>query len=132
MANALAGISDVASLAPELDIDVPQVEALLTYASAMVRAEAGQAWTDDAPDGVAQLVALMVVRALRVPEGVSQETIGNYSVSYAASATDRLYLTKTERSFIRRVAGRGNLFSINTCGTPGYLGVPPEDESTWS
>lgn len=132
---ALATITDISDRAPDLmdSLDANQAEALLGDASAILRSYAGRTWTNDdgdelegVPDGIPGVVALMVIRALRVPEGVSQETIGNYSVAYASGASDRFYLTKTEKAFVRRVASRSTgAFSISTYGEPGYLG---EDE----
>lgn len=136
----LATLTDVLARAPEMQsgLDPLQVEALLDDASAILRSFAGREWVnttrdalEDVPDGVTGIVALMVIRALRVPEGVTQETVGNYSVSYAVTASDRLYLTKTEKAFIKRAAARGmGAFSIDTYGAVGYLGI--EEDADWT
>lgn len=134
----LATVDDIAELAPDITADADQAGRLLVLASAIVREEANRTWVSDegdvlegVPDGIPELVALMVIRALRVPEGVTQETIGNYSVSYAAAATDRLYLTKTEKAFIKRtVSGPTGAFSISTHGAVGYLGI--EEDVDWT
>lgn len=132
----LATNADVMSRAPDLVIDHYQVEMLLGDASAIVRTYAGRDWVDDGalsgvPEGIPGLVAMMVIRALRVPEGVTQETTGNYSVTYSSYASDRLYLTRTDKAFIRKVSsGSTGAFSISTYGAVGYLGA--EDDEDWT
>jgi hypothetical protein len=127
----LATIADVRDRAPDITLDDFQVAALLADASAIVRAYAGMTWVDSAtgelsgvPDGVVGIVSSMVIRYLRAPEGIAEERIGNYSVNYAsayAAATDRLYLTKSDKAILRSVMSRG-AFSIATHGVPGWLG----------
>lgn len=114
----LATPDDIAALAPDLTLDDGQAERLLALASAKVRAYAHRTWMNVAgdalegvPDGVPELVALMVVRALRAPAEVSQERIGNYQVSYTNPA-DRLYLTKDDKRMLRTGS---SAFTINTC-----------------
>ena len=132
----LATIADVRDRAPDITLDDFQVAALLADASAIVRAYAGRDWVDDGalsgvPEGIPGLVAMMVIRALRVPEGVTQETTGNYSVTYSSYASDRLYLTRTDKAFIRKVSsGSTGAFSISTYGAVGYLGA--EDDEDWT
>lgn len=113
----LATPDDIATLAPDLTLDDGQAERLLGLASALVRKEANRTWVNEAgdalegvPDGVPEVVALMVIRALRAPSDVNQERIGNYQVSYA-NAADRLYLTKAEKRLLHSGTGA---FSINT------------------
>jgi hypothetical protein len=95
----LAAYEDVAALAPELadKLDEAQVGALLTAASAMVR-ECANSNMSTVPDGVPEIVALMVIRALR-NEGFAQETAGTYVTNFGTS--DRLYLTKAEKRMLR-------------------------------
>lgn len=136
----LANSQDIVARAPELmaTIDFQQAEALLEDASAIVRAFADCEWVnddrdelEDVPDGIPGITALMVIRALRVPEGVTQEQIGNYSVSYSPYASDRLYLTRTDKAFIRKVSsGSSGAFSIDTYGAAGYLGQTEDEDWT--
>lgn len=126
----LATTADITARAPELTLNATQAAALIADASAVIRAYAGRDWVNDAgsalegiPDGIPGVCAMMVIRALRVPEGVSQEAIGNYSVTYSPYASDRLYLTRTEKAFIKRAVSSGGAFSISTYGEVGYLGT---------
>lgn len=128
---ALATFDDVAGRAPELSLDADQVSYLLDDASALVRSYASQTWVDesdalsDVPDGVPGLVATMVIRALRNPAGVTQETTGPFNVSYGTNAADRLYLTKSEKALLK--GGSQSAFSV-TMGTEetSWLGTVPE------
>jgi len=133
----LATVDDVTARAPDLRLDDnTQVTALLADASALVRSYTRQTWVDeegnltDLPDGLAGIVAMIVIRALRIPEGVTQETIGNYSVSYAPNATDRLYLSRADKAYLRRISGRGGAFSVATYGPVGYLGIAEDVDWT--
>ena len=133
----LATVDDIAARAPDLQLDdTTQAEALLSDASALVRSYAGCTWVDDegnladVPEGLPGIVAMIVIRALRIPEGVTQETIGNYSVSYAPNATDRLYLSRADKAFLRRISGRGGAYSISTYGPVGYLGIAEDVDWT--
>jgi hypothetical protein len=119
----LATIDDIQELAPDLagDLDETQAERLLTLASAIVRKAANRTWMNEAgdalegvPDGVPELVALMVIRALRAPSDVNQERIGNYQVSYA-NAADRIYLTKAEKQLLRGDGSRAFTISLGGC-----------------
>lgn len=120
--------ADVSARAPDLTLNAGQVGKLLADASAIIRSFAGRDWVSDdgtklqdVPDGIDGICAMMVVRALRAPDGISQETVGNWSVSYApAYATDRLFLTSAEKAFLSNMGGRA--FSISMYGTPGFIG----------
>jgi hypothetical protein len=134
----LATKIDVTNRAPDLTVIDTQVTAMLADASAIIRRYAGREWVNDTrdalagvPDGIPGVCAMMVLRALRMPDGATQETIGSYNVSYAQYATDRLYLTRTEKMFIRRASGGSTgAFSISTFGAVGYLGV--SEDSDWT
>lgn len=129
----LAVEADVTGRAPDLDIDEDQVELLLGDASALVRAYAGRSWVDDegqldgVPDGVVGIVASMVIRALRNPSGVTQETTGPFNVSYGSSAADRLYLTRSDRLLLR--GGPQVAFTVGTDPEPSVL---QSETAPWS
>lgn len=126
----LATIDDILARAPELRdaLDEAQAETLITDASAIIRSSAGRNWVsadgdelEGVPDGIPGVCAMMVIRALRIPDGVTQESVGNWSVSYASAyATDRLYLTRAEKQLIRGASA--GAFGVNTYGAMSYLG----------
>ena len=92
--------------------DAERGTAALDDASALIRAEAGTSWVDDEGDlldvpAIVESVTLAVAyRAFRNPDGVSQTSLGDASVSYdRASAQAAAYLTRDERRAVRRAAG---------------------------
>lgn len=103
-------------------VDEDRAQAALNDASALIRAEAGtEDWVDDdggleeVPDVIVAVCVAVAVRAFRNPDGVRQETIGNYSVAYADTST-AVYLTPGERRTIRRAVGLTGLSSISLEG----------------
>lgn len=137
----LADIQLVESLlGRELDAgESVQSDELLIYASALVRKRAGLTWTDesgdltDLPDGIAQVTAGAVVRAIQNPTGAIYETTGPFAVSYGARAAERVFLTPSDKAIIdAAAAGNSIAFSIDptsTDTTPAYLGGV--DYSSW-
>ena len=129
----LATVTDITDLAPDLtdDLDETQAKRLLGLASALVRGEAHTTWVGedgklaDVPDGLAELVASVVIRTLKSPDpGVTQQTVGSWSESYARDAASMgVFLLKGEKAFLRQLApGAGRkAFTITTHGEPGYL-----------
>lgn len=103
----LATTDDVELLLGGTPDNEDQVEALLRLASARARAYTGCRWANEAgdaladvPDGVTEVVAGMVVRAVQNPRGVTQETIGPASVSYGSDAASRIYLTAGDKEIL--------------------------------
>lgn len=96
-----------------------QAYARLRDASAIVRAYAGVDWVNDAgnldavPDGVAGVVASMVERATRNPDGITQETTGPFNRSFGSTASERLYMTRMERMVVRAAAGRSEIGTMS-------------------
>ena len=98
--------------------DEDRAQAALNDASALIRAETGgEDWVDadggleEVPEVIAAVCIAAAIRAFRNPDGVRQETIGNYSVAYADSST-AVFLTEGERRIIRRAAGLTGLNSV--------------------
>lgn len=118
----LASLTDLEDRlgAPVASSLAAQAYARLRDASAIVRAYAGVSWTDDdgnledVPDGVVGVVASMVERASRNPDGVTQETAGPFNRSFGSTASDRLYMTKSERMVVRSAAGRSAIGTLST------------------
>lgn len=116
--------------------DEDRAQAALNDASALIRAEAvSEDWVDDdggleeVPDVIVTICVAVAIRAFRNPDGVRQETIGNYSVAYADTTT-AVYLTHGERREIRRAVGITGLGSISLEGewtlNPSAVYVPVE------
>lgn len=113
----LPPLASVTSLGLRLGItlagaDADRAAAVLDDASALIRAEAGTAWVDEAEQlsgvpAVAESIALAVAyRAYRNPDGVSQTSLGDASVSYdRGTGQAAVYLTRDERRAVRRAAG---------------------------
>ena len=126
---------------------VAQANARLADASEIVRAYAGKTWlnadetavVEDLPGSIPGVVASMVERATRNPDGATQETAGPFSRSFGSDASARLFLTAGEKSVIRAAAGRVGIGALSTtrgpletaCIADGYyvegLGTAPEE-----
>lgn len=111
---ALASTEDLDRLldAPLTDAQKPQAEARLEQASEIVRAYAGTDWlnaagtaVEDVPGAIPGVVAAMVERASRNPDGAVSETTGPFARSFGPEAATRLFLTKWEQAVIRHAAG---------------------------
>ena len=92
--------------------------AALSDASALVRQEAGQEWVDEhgeldfgelspgAIDVIQSTTIAVAYRAFRNPDGTSQASVGDVSVSYGREGgAGALFLTLAERRAIRRAVG---------------------------
>lgn len=94
-----------------------RAQAALDDVSAFIRTFASKDWvTDDTPpvlaDDTPPIIGTVCLRAaLRVftnPQGVTQDTAGPYSTSFANASTD-VYLTAAEKAMVRRAAGLSTL-----------------------
>lgn len=73
------------------------------------------------PDVVRGVVARMVLRVMRNPDGKVQESIDDYAYRRADAVADgALYLSDEERSVISPARGTGGAFTIRPYGAPGY------------
>lgn len=130
MLPAFATIDDLAARLPS-DIAGPddaRAQAALDDASALVRSYAGKSWvTDDVldsdvPDIIVTVTVRCALRSFTNPSGVSQESAGPFSASYANSSSD-VYLTAAEKAQVRKAAGRTGIAPLPT--TRGDLETPP-------
>lgn len=121
----MTGLPPLASL-PELSRRVGQTleqgttdglraAAALDDASALVRAEAGQLWTDETgyltevPGEIHAVVLQAARRAWTNPVGYTSETIADYTWRVDAKAAfGGAYLTETEQAICRRYRPGGN------------------------
>ena len=93
--------------------EVKRAAAALEDASALVVAEAGRDWLnehDDLVDVPPAIVAVTIDIARRIyrnPDGVTQTSVGDVSVSYSREGgASGAYLTRSDRAVIRRAVGR--------------------------
>lgn len=68
------------------------------------------------PDEATAVVLSATARAYTNPAGVTQEGAGPFQVTRPSAG---VYLTRAERSTLRRLAGGGNAFSIDLAGING-------------
>lgn len=64
------------------------------------------------PPAARSVVLGVAARAYTNPQNAQSETVGPYAVNFGP-ASGGLYLTKQDRSMLRRVAGRSGAFSVN-------------------
>ncbi len=119
---ALVSLDDFALRVSVSASDVERALACLDDASALIRAVAGdEVWVDadgaleTVPDVIVAICVAVAVRAFRNPDGVRQETIGNYSVAYADTST-AVFITPGERRMIRRAVGLTGISSVSLEG----------------
>ena len=138
---ALPALADVDLLAERLgsevaDLDNGQAEMMLEYASALVRSFAGRNWVDahgnlsGVPESIPGVVVEVVSRAVNNPSGATQETTGPFTVSWGPNAAQRMYLTASDRSIIRRAVQRPHVWTLGTTRgqiETGYVDVAGSD-----
>lgn len=130
MLPAFATIDEFANRLPGgiSDDDSTRAQAALDDASALIRNETGKTWvTDDeldadVPDIVVTVTCRAAMRAFVNPTGLVQDTTGPFSASFANASSD-VYLTKNEKSDVRRAAGKSGLWT--QCVTRGPIEVRP-------
>lgn len=117
----LAAVSDLAAwVGQDIPNSDPRAGAVLSAASALVRAEAGTTWVDDqdalttVPDEVAAVVVQVASRVWSNPTGATAWTKGPFSERYSEDVALGLYLTDAERAILAR---------YRPSGTPSGLGV---------
>lgn len=126
---ALAELTDLEALMGATIANPEQANARLAQASEIVRAYAGATWLNEGetavegvPGQIPGVVAAMVERATRNPEGVTQETTGPFGRSFGSDAASRLFLTSAEKLVVRSAAGRRNIGTLST--TRGCIETP--------
>lgn len=136
MLPAFADTDDLADRLPGgiADVDATRAQAALDDASAIIRSVAGKNWVDDndeledVPDIIVTITCRAALRAFANPVGVTQETAGPFSASYANASSD-VYLTVGERRDIKAAAGKDGLGVRSTTRgaiETGCLAYPPE------
>lgn len=109
---ALATIDDLEALLGRPVADALQTVARLDRASAIVRAFAGRTWLNDdetaladVPSEIPGVVAGMVERAERNPFAATQQSAGEYQVSFGSDAAKGIYLDANDKLIIRSAIG---------------------------
>lgn len=110
--------------------DTARAQGNLDDASALIRAEAGSAVADgwDAgtvPDVVKTICMSAAKRAFLNPDGIRGMSIDGNSAQFSTASPD-VYLTKAEKSAVRRAAGRSGLWVQSTTRSEKTL----EDDGT--
>lgn len=103
MATLPPSVADLSAwVGQTLDEADARAVAVLSAASALVRGYAAQEWADDsAPADVAALVVQVAARVWFNPQGVTSETIDDYSRRFDGQETG-LFLTESERTILNR------------------------------
>lgn len=112
MAYATPTSSDLSLYLGVDSIDSARADFLIAQAESLARTV-----LTTLPDGAATVVLSAAARGYANPLGVTQETVGVYSVSRPMGG---VYLTKSERATLRRLAGGSAAFTIDP--TPSDAG----------
>lgn len=123
----LASPSDLAARMGDVG-DLEQAVAALEDASSLIHLVSGRVWIDDegalvdtVPGVVKTICCAVARRVLTNPEGLSAESVVNYSATYTNASTD-VYLTKSEVKRLRQAAGLGGVTVISS--TRGRMETP--------
>jgi hypothetical protein len=112
-----------------------------TYLGATVDTDRGQYLSDRAPDlclsivtplpsGADAVVLDVAVRAYSNPSNTTAQAAGPYSATFGPVGGG-LWLTRENKATLRRLAGSGGAFTIDTMPTTAGTGLPWWDQSGW-
>ena len=102
----------------ELDNRVPEsltdpdslirAQSVIEDAEALVLDEGDPEWDSDTiPARARQIIIAVAMRAWRNPDGLTQSSVGDVSVSYSRTGVEgAVYLTKAEQRSVRKLAQR--------------------------
>lgn len=110
----LAEVGDLASwVGQSIDSEDPRAKAVLSAASALVRAHTGETWVDDTqaltevPDMVAVVVVQVAARVWLNPAGLTSVTVDDATRRWGESGTVGLYLTEAEKATLADYSATG-------------------------
>ena len=83
------------------------------------------------PDNARVVVLSIAARGYMNAAGVTAETVGPTSVQYGSAGLGGLYLTKREIAALKRLAGVGGAFSIDTMPDDAGKQLYPWDLNIW-
>jgi hypothetical protein len=124
MASPLITVSDLATwLGVSIANEDPRAEAVIAAASALVRSFTGRTWVDvPAPDDVKSVAVQVAGRVwTNPPTGVSSQSRGPFSVTYADAGALGMFLSADEKIILGRYkVGRHGLYSIGVTKNDAY------------
>lgn len=103
-------------------VDDERATAIISDAQALCEAITGT----PLPAGAEAVVRRVAVRAYVNPTGITQETVGPYTVQRHAAG---VYLIAGDRRTLRSLMGGGGAFSINLTPATAMNQIPPWDYS---
>jgi hypothetical protein len=134
----LEALSERLGILPDAEtLDGAQALAALDDASALVRSEAGKEFVDESgdvvnvPDIIVSITLASAFRAVRNPDGTTQATVGDVSVSYTREgAGGAVFLTRAEQKAVRKAAGRSGVNAL-VLETPHGIQEGPRPGDEW-
>lgn len=107
-------------------VELGRAQAALDDASALIRSEAGSDFDGEVPDVVASICLAVAYRAFRNPDGTTQTSIGDVSISFKREGVGgAVWLSQAERRAIRKAAGLASAQTV-VLTTP-YIGESKQD-----
>lgn len=97
-------------------VDEPRATLLLRLAQSLVEAR-----VSPPPPGADAIVLTAAARAYQNPSMLTGETVGPYTAQRPAVG---IYLTRSERASLRKMAGGSLAFTINPAANAGLAGLP--------
>lgn len=104
-----------------VSVDASRATALIGYATGLC-----QSIVNPLPDGAEAVVLDVAARAYSNPTNAQQEAAGPYSVTHAP-ISGGLWLTRQNKATLRRLAGGGGAFMIDTTPTEAGQNLPAWD-----
>lgn len=83
------------------------------------------------PDGAAAVILDVAARAYANPTNAQQQTTGPFSAAFGAVGGG-LWLTRQNKATLRRLAGSGGAFTIDTAPATAGTGLPWWDVNAWN
>lgn len=102
--------------------DGKRAQAALDDASSLIRLEGGQDWLvndsgdeldPDMPEVISAITLAVAARGYRNPDGKTQTSVGDVSISYGRSGEGAIYLTRSEARAVRKASGLGGMTSVD-------------------
>jgi len=106
-------------------VDDARAQKLIDLATALC-----QSIVNPLPDGAEAVVLDVVARAYSNPTNAPQQSAGPFSVSFGAVGGG-LWLTRQNKATLRRLAGSGGAFTIDTMPATAGTSLPWWDVNQW-
>lgn len=118
MAYATPEADDLAAFLGIDDIDTDRASRVIGFAEKLATSI-----VSPLPDGAEVVVLDIAGRAYANPQNVQQQGAGGFTVSYGA-VSGGMWTTRSNVSTLRRLAGRGGAFTIDTMPAGAGSGLP--------